>query len=63
MSMSASIEAVSGDLPKGKHVMCCMDHTGDTKIMWSKDNQDEVDVARRTFDDMKKKGYTARLPA
>lgn len=59
MSMSASIEAVSGDLPKGKHVMCCMDHTGDTKIMWSKDNEDEVANARRSFEDFKKKGYTA----
>lgn len=43
----------------GKHWMAIMDETGDTKIMWSRDNQDEVDVARRTFNDMKKKGYTA----
>jgi len=24
----------------------CVDHTGDTKIIWSKDNADEVEVAR-----------------
>lgn len=36
-----------------------MDDTGDTKIMWSKDNQDEIDNAKRTFDDLRKKGFTA----
>jgi len=43
----------------GKHYMAITDETGDTKIMWSKDNQDEIDVARETFAAMKKKGYAA----
>jgi hypothetical protein len=43
----------------GQHWMAVMNETGDTKIMWSKDNQEEVDNARRNFDDMKRKGYTA----
>jgi hypothetical protein len=45
--------------PDGKHWMAITDHTGDTKIMWSKDNEDEIENARRSFDNMKKKGYTA----
>lgn len=36
-----------------------MDHTGDTKIIWSRDNEDEVDNARRSFRDLKAKGYAA----
>jgi hypothetical protein len=43
----------------GQHWMAVMDETGDTKIMWSKDNDDEIEVARNAFDKMKKKGYTA----
>lgn len=36
-----------------------LDQTGDTKVMWSKDNQDEVDAAKETFSRLKKKGYWA----
>lgn len=36
-----------------------IDHTGDTKVMWSKDNPDEVDNAKATFDRLKKKGFLA----
>ena len=36
-----------------------MDETGDTKATWNADNPDEVETARRTFTDLKKKGYTA----
>lgn len=36
-----------------------MDDTGDTKIIWSKDNDDEVAVARRAFKDLKDKGFIA----
>jgi hypothetical protein len=43
----------------GKHWMAVTDETGDTKIMWSKDNEDEVDNARQSFNRMKKQGYTA----
>jgi hypothetical protein len=32
---------------------------GDTKLIWSRDNQDEVASARRTFDDLRKKGFAA----
>ena len=48
---------IDEDPINGKHYLAITDHTGDSKIMWSKDNQDEIDVARRTFNDMKAKGY------
>ena len=32
---------------------------GDTKIIWNSDNAEEVSNARRTFDDLKKKGFAA----
>lgn len=32
--------------------MHVMDPTGDTKIIWDKDNPDEVANARRTFEDL-----------
>lgn len=32
---------------------------GDTKVIWDPDNADEVANARRTFDEMRKKGFTA----
>ena len=40
-------------------VLQTMDRTGDTKIVWDSDNADEVASARRTFNDLKNKGYRA----
>lgn len=40
-------------------VMEIMDRTGDTKIIWSKDNPDEVENARKTFDELRKKKFIA----
>ena len=42
-----------------KHELAQIDHTGDTKLIWDSDNQDEVDNARETFQKLSKKGYTA----
>jgi len=39
--------------------MAILDETGDTKLIWDSDNDDEVKNAKRTFDDLKKKGYAA----
>lgn len=36
-----------------------MDSTGDTKLIWDRNNADEVENARRTFADLKKKGHAA----
>lgn len=42
-----------------RSVLHVMDRTGDTKVMWSPDNPDEVQAARDTFDSLKAKGYLA----
>ncbi len=42
-----------------KNEMCIMDKTGDTKLIWDPNNPDEVANAKRTFDDLKGKGYLA----
>ena len=36
-----------------------LDTTGDTRIIWDPDNEHEVSNARRTFDDLIKKGFRA----
>lgn len=36
-----------------------LDKTGDTKIIWDPDKQDEVDAAEETFNRLIKKGYNA----
>lgn len=41
------------------HVMHTLDRTGDQRVMWDADSEDEVAAARRTFDDLTKKGYMA----
>jgi hypothetical protein len=42
-----------------QHELIVMDESGDTKIVWDPDKSDEVDNAKRTFSEMKKKGYIA----
>lgn len=42
-----------------KNTLHVLDRTGDTKVMWSADNPDEVAAAQATFDSLKKKGYLA----
>lgn len=37
--------------------MAIMGKEGDTKTMWNPDNEDEVAVARATFDALKRKGF------
>lgn len=36
-----------------------IDATGDTKLIWNADDENEVENAKRTFDDLKEKGYGA----
>jgi len=43
-----------------KHVMAIMGPKGDLKVMWDPARQDEVDVARKQFDELTtKKNYVA----
>ena len=39
--------------------MNIMDRAGDTKVIWDAASADEVATARRTFDDLRAKGYLA----
>lgn len=39
--------------------MAIMGRQGDTKMTWTPDNKPEVDAARKTFDDLRGKGYLA----
>lgn len=39
--------------------LAIMGRPGDTKVIWSRDRPEEVENARRTFDDLRKKGYLA----
>ncbi len=39
--------------------MNILDREGDTKVMWDAGNEDEVTSARRTFDELRGKGFTA----
>jgi hypothetical protein len=52
--VTASIE-----VPAGKGLLCTLDRSGDQRVMWDRRNEDEVASARRTFDDLRKKGYLA----
>lgn len=36
-----------------------MGKEGDVRVMWDPANKDEVDTAKKTFDELKKKGHLA----
>lgn len=42
-----------------KGQLCVMDQTGDTKLIWDSNNNDEVEAAKATFDRLRAKGYIA----
>ena len=37
---------------KGKGILCVLGSSGDTRIIWNKKNSDEVENAKRTFDEL-----------
>ena len=39
--------------------MSVLGRDGDTKIIWDSENPDEVEHARKTFEDLTKKGFSA----
>lgn len=47
-------------VPEGKtgimHTLC---HKGDVPLMWNANERDDVEFARKAFDDAKKQGYVA----
>lgn len=52
-------EADKDDIPEDMGVMAILDSTGDTRIMWDPNQKDEVDAAKKQFDDLIGKGYQA----
>lgn len=46
-------------LSPNQGVLLCMDESGDTKVVWDRNNRDEVEAARHTFNALKKKGHLA----
>lgn len=57
--MSALGLAVEDWPEDGRHAFATMDGTGDTKTTWDPNNPEEVAIAKRTFDELKAKGYVA----
>jgi hypothetical protein len=45
------------EVPEGKNVMVLMSAKGDTKSIWDSRNPDEVEMARKQFDEFKRKGF------
>ena len=57
--MTLATEATLSDVPEGRKVLAILDSTGDTRIIWDPDNEDEVANARETFNRLVKKGFQA----
>lgn len=49
---TSTIEVARGEL-------AIMNGEGDTKVYWTRGNADETATARRTFDELRAKGYLA----
>ena len=53
-------DAFNEEVPDGATgMLCCLDKTGDTKVVWDYKDDDSVAAAKATFDALKKKGHIA----
>lgn len=59
MSSLASGDHWNTPITPGRGELAILDHTGDTKILWNPDNEDETKVAETSFKTLRKKGYSA----
>ena len=50
--------SVELDVPEGKSIIHTLDKSGDTRLIWDRSNRDEVDAARRMFNDLRAKHFT-----
>ena len=57
MDLQKTQDVETMTVESGQSVLVILDRTGDTKLIWSRDNHDEIENARRTFKDLKAKGY------
>ena len=53
------MENIVSETPVDKGIMSIMGQSGDTKVVWSRGNPDEIENARRTFYDLKERGFKA----
>ena len=53
------IESHEWPAEEGKIAIAVLGSAGDTKTIWDKNNSDEVDLARETFNKLKAKRYLA----
>lgn len=58
-SLVAAANHVDEEVPEGHSVLAVLDPTGDTKLMWDRTNEEEVEVAREHFNSLIKKGFSA----
>lgn len=58
-ALETSEDLAFKDIPPEKFAIAVLGHNGDTKHMWDPSKPAEVEVARSTFDALKKKGYSA----
>jgi hypothetical protein len=47
------------EMQDGDCELAVASHEGDTKTIWNPNNTDEVENARRTYNDLRAKGYVA----
>lgn len=59
MGASEQNVAVTSEVPPNTGSLHVLDKTGDTKMMWDRNNADEVAAARKTFNDLKAKRFMA----
>ena len=52
-------EVLDTELKPGQSVMAIINETGDTKVIWDRENEVETDAARKQFDLFRSKGYMA----
>lgn len=51
------MDAETQDTTEPKHMMSVLNIKGDLKVIWDSDKPDEVEAARKQFNEMTKKGY------
>lgn len=54
-----TLEETVHQLSPTQGIIHTLDKTGDTRLIWDRNNEDEVDAARRLFNDLRSKHYTA----
>lgn len=53
----AAVEEI--EVPEGHGLMSTLDRSGDVRQMWDRNNKDEVEAARRQFEELAGKGFLA----